>query len=365
MMKYFLLFFSFLLSLPASTAQKDITDQLKKPIPYLPQSTPNAVGLSQDSIRLLVQQIKDQKKYDMRGLVVIKDDQLVVEEYFNTYWRATLHDIRSAGKSITAILMGIAINKGLIRDVEQPVYEFFQDIPGTVLPTEKHRQIKIKHLLMMSSGLDADFNDLNSTGHVLHWIAEDDWIKSALSLPMKFEPGSQYVYNDVCAMLTGAIIQKVAGQTLEAFAKAHLFDPLDIKDFYWYTTPGGITAGMGNLYLTNLDFAKIGWLLLNKGNWQGQQIVAEDWVVEMSKKRIDISELDPFSNYYGYFWYTAQSTINNQQYEYFLASGNGGNKLYVIPQENMVISIQSSAYGKGYGHFRSKYILEAILRSGQ
>ena len=352
-MKKIILLPLFLFTLQFSFCQNEI--------PELPEVEWTDAGFNQDSIQRLIQLINERTSPDFRGMVVIKDGKLAIEEYFNTYWRISIHDIRSAGKSITALLMGIAIDKGLIKDVEQNVYDFFPKYKLNNPPTEKHLGIKIKHLLMMSSGLDADTDDSDSPGNVGNWVAGDDWVASVLNLPMAFESGERYVYNDACAMLTGAIVQEVSGKKLSDFAEEYLFDPLGIKEYYWYTGPKDITCGMGNLYISTLDFAKIGQLVLNKGNWQGEQLISEKWIEEISKKRIKITDGNPFSDHYGYLWYIHEVEINGKNYEYFFASGSGGNRLFIVPQENMVVGLTSSAYGGGQG--RSNNIFEFILRS--
>ena len=147
----------------------------------------------------------------------------------------------------------------------------------------------------MSSGLDADTDNSDSPGHAVHWVAENNWVEHALNLPMAFNSGEKWVYNDICAMLTGAIIQEVSGKNLAEFAEEHLFTPLGIKEYYWYTGPNNRTGAMGNLYITVLDFAKIGWLVSNKGKWNGQQIISEKWISEISKKHLDLSAIGSFA----------------------------------------------------------------------
>ena len=120
---------------------------------------------------------------------------------------------------------------------------------------------------------------------------------------------------------------------------------------------------MGNLYISALDFAKLGQLVINKGEWQGKRIISAAWINEISKKRFDISKEDPFADSYGYFWFIATKEINGKKYECVYASGNGGNLLFVVPDENLVVSLISSAYGQGYGHRRSRSIFDYVLRS--
>jgi CubicO group peptidase (beta-lactamase class C family) len=338
-------------------------NELKQPIPELPSADLTSVKMSQDTITKLIQLINSNSPNDFRGMVVLKDNKLVVEEYFNTYWRETIHDIRSAGKSVTALLLGIAIDKGLIKNTEQSIYEFFPNRKIEQPTNDGHRDIKIKHLLTMSSGLSADDNDENSPGNTLKWLTKDNWVDFAISLPKIFTPGEKYVYNDVCPMLIGAIIEETSGKKLSDFAKENLFSPLGIREFYWYTAPNGRTGPMGNLYISTLDLAKLGQLILRSGHWQGKDIVGSRWIEEISKKRFDISQDDPFANSYGYFWFSATKEVNGKKYEYIYASGNGGNLLFIVPGENLVVSLTSSAYGQGYGHQRSHNIFASVLKS--
>ena len=324
--------------------------------PLLPTMDLKEAGIHPDSVSKLLSLIGETPEKDFRGLVVIRDQHLVVEEYFNTYWRETIHDIRSAGKSITALLMGIAIDQGLVKSADQNIYDFFPQFSD-------RKEISIHHLLMMSSGLDADTSDPESPGNSGNWIQKNDWVQHVLAVSQRFEPGAQWVYTDACAMLIGAIIEEVSGQKLSEFAKVNLFQPLGIREYYWYTGSGGRTGAMGNIYLSTLDFAKLGLLVLNEGSWQGKQIVSKEWIREMSSPRISLEEIDPFAKSYGYFWYLSEIGVQGRSIEYLFASGNGGNLLFVVPDERLVVSVTSSAYGQGYGHFRAHNIFKFILNS--
>lgn len=332
-------------------------------MPDWPTATLEEVGIQGDTIRRLVNLIGNAQPNDFRGVVVIKDHKIVLEEYFNTYWRETVHDIRSAGKSVTSMLIGIAIDKGFVKGIDQPIMDFFTKEKATFKISKQVEDITIKDILTMSSGLDADANDINSKGNELYLLASDDWVKFALQLPTAFEKGRQYRYNSVCAMLAGAIIENATGMQLSAFADQYLFGPLGINNYYWYAGPHHRTAGMGNIYFTAFDFAKLGVLLTQNGQWEGKQIISQSWIKDMFTKHLDISAQDPFGDGYGYLWYISSKEVNNKAYTYFYASGNGGNKLYVVPELDLVVSILSSAYGRGYGHGRAENIFQLILQS--
>jgi CubicO group peptidase (beta-lactamase class C family) len=357
---YWIIILGLLINL-SSIGQKGSNEKLKQPIPDFPNMDLKSAGMSQDTIEKLLHLIKTTPPNDFRAIVVFKNNKLVLEEYFNTYWRETIHDIRSAGKGVTSLLLGIAIDKGLIKNTEQSIYDFFPSTKFLSPAKDGHLDIKIKHLLTMSSGLNADDKNSQSPGNTENWLTKDNWVDFAIALPMIFKPGEKYIYNDICPMLIGAIIEEVSKKKLSDFAKENLFTPLGIREFYWYTAQNGRTGPMGNLYISALDFAKIGQLVLNKGSWLGKQLISSSWINEISKKKFDLSAIDPFASGYGHFWFIGNRTANNKRYDYFYASGNGGNLLFVIPSKNMVICLTSSAYGNGT--FRSFNIFDYILRS--
>ena len=173
----------------------------------------------------------------------------------------------------------------------------------------------------MSSGLAADDDDPNSPGNSSKWLTEPGWVGFALSLPMAFKPGKKFVYNDVCPMLTGAIIEHVSGRKLADFASDYLFTPLAIREVYWYTGVSGQTAPMGNLYLSTLDLAKIGQLMLNKGAWHGQQVISSAWISRVEQQQFALS--DRYAQGYDYYWCRSSMSIGRTTYDYWFGSGNG------------------------------------------
>lgn len=356
MTKYALLTLIFFLCFSFSIhAQEQGLSSQEIPVGNLSES-----GLDPEAIQKLVDLIASTPPNDFRSVVVIKDGKLVVEEYFHTFWRTSLHDIRSAGKSITGMLMGIALKQGLVKSVEDPVYDYLAMAP----PTKKHEAIKIRHLLTMSSGLDADSDDSSTPGQAGQWIGLDDWTPYIQTVPMKRKPGQRWVYSDLNSQLVGTIIENTSGMSLSEFAKKHLFEPLGIREYYWQQSKAGSTVASGNLFITGLDFAKLGLLVLNKGNWQGKQLISENYIREMTGKQITIDEdYFGFPVDYGYFWYTRTRNFSGKDITYHYASGNGGNYVIVIPEKNMVVSLSSSAYGPYHGHSRSQNIFKAIMEA--
>ncbi|MEL7533196.1 MAG: serine hydrolase [Bacteroidota bacterium] len=326
----------------------------------LPIASLEEAGFNRDSIESLVNDIWDASHRDFRGMVVIKDDQIVLEEYFFTYMRQTVHDIRSAGKSITALLLGVALKDGLIKDLDQSVYSLFSSENDSI--NEDYKKIKLRHLLDMASGLDADSDDYRTPGHAGKWMEKDDWKAYLLNVPLKKTPGKQFVYADIHALLIGLAIEEASGMCLRDYAQQKIFDPLGIKQVYWYTNDANQTGAAGNLYLTTLDFAKLGLLITHQGKWGDQQIISSDYIEALiNSQDYQISNYFSLADTYGMLWYKSTRTFGDQAFEYLFASGNGGNHLVVIPSKNMLIALTSSAYGPGYGQGRTYYIMSRIL----
>ena len=215
--------------------------------------------------------------------------------------------------------------------------------------------------VILSSGLDADKDDPQTIGHAVNWMSKGDWKEYLLHVPLKSQPGKSWVYADINAVLIGLAIEEASGMSLRDYAREKLFDPLGIEQVYWYTNAANQTGAAGNLYLTTLDFAKLGLLVVNEGNWDGIQFIDSNYIKELVEhKKFDLS---PFADSYGMLWYKSSRTINGENMDYLFASGNGGNHLIVVPDEEMVVALTSSAYGPGYGQGRSLTILSMILSS--
>ncbi len=336
------------------------SDKLRPALPELPMTSLEDSGFNSDSIESLLRLINDTPPKDFRGLVVIKDNKLVIEEYFNTYWRNSIHDIRSAGKSITAMLLGVAMKEGLVQNLDQSVYSFFPKSKYPSVNTD-YKKIKLRHLLNMASGLDADTDKPQTAGHAVNWIAKNDWKEYLLSVPLKSSPGTKWVYADINALLIGAVIEETSGMSLKDFAQEKLFGPLGIAQFYWYTNASNQTGAAGNLHLSTLDFAKLGLLIANQGKWKNTQIIEADYIKLLSTETFDISNNNPYADRYGMMWYKSHRTFGGKSIDYLFASGNGGNHLIVIPDLEMVIALTSSAYGPGHGHSRSYNIMSKVF----
>ena len=308
------------------------------------------------ALKTIYSELEKDPHGDLKGVVVLRDGRLVSEHYFNGDDAGTLHDIRSATKSVTSLLMGIAIDKGLIGSVEDPIFKYLPE-----LPRDGKEKITIRDLLNMRSGLDADDLDAASPGNEDVLSQSTDWLRAVFAVPMKRQPGTKYVYASINAFLAGAIVENASHLSLDEFARRNLLAPLAIRRFKWEHVPVNRTAGQGNFSITTRDEAAIGQMVLNGGLVDGHRVIKREWLDASLSRQVGISEDDPYADYYGFMWYTKDEAVGSKKIEVHFASGNGGNKIYLIPSLHMVVAITSSAYGHGYGQRRSRQILLDIL----
>ena len=293
---------------------------------------------------------------DLKGVVVRLHGEIVAERHYNGDDPNTLHDVRSTGKSITSLLLGIAISQGHIRSVSDTVCDYLPETRKAAIG-----DVQLANVLTMRSGLAADDDIPTSPGNEDKLLSAPDPIAFLKGVPRVNPPGSVYVYNSLTAYVAGLVVARAVGRNEADFARAALFEPLGINRLEWASDPLGNTRGQGNLSVTTHDLSRIGQMVLDQGGWNGSRIVSNKWIVESLKPRVAISAVDPYADAYGYFWYTRTPTTGRSSVVVHFASGNGGNKIYVVPDRDMVVAVTSSAYDHGYGQRRSQAILMTLL----
>jgi CubicO group peptidase (beta-lactamase class C family) len=292
---------------------------------------------------------------DLRAVVVRRAGAIVAERYYNGETPDGTTDVRSAGKSITALLAGIAIDRGLLAGVGARVDTVWPAARGTAIG-----RATLDDPLTMRAGLDAS-DDEDSPGNEDRLDAAPDPVTFALAVPANARPGERYLYSSLTAYLTGLVVAHAAGQPLDELARDALFGPLGITAWRWQRDAAGRTKAQGNLWLTARDVAVIGELVRQGGAFEGRRIVSEAWIRAVLAPRVPIGDVDPYADTYGYYWYGKTHRIAGHDVPVAFASGNGGNKIYVVPSYNLVVAITSQAYGRGHGQRRSEAILLALL----
>ncbi len=289
-------------------------------------STLEAEGFDPAAVDAVYRKFFSQDHYPTaHAMLVVRNGYLVAEAYCrDPADRHNFHHIQSATKSITSILTGIAVDKGLIESVNQSVYEF---IPQFFDEDERKRSITIRHVLTMQTGLNFD-NDIH-TAKLYHHSGST--LRYVLSRPLDFEPGSSFYYHDGNPQLMSGVIWAVTGGSLEDFAISHLFDPLGIRHYRWETPNDGMTFGAFGLWLCPRDMAKIGKMMLQKGIWDGERIVSEEWVAESKRRHVT-------GEGYGFYWWVASFGGD------YSAEGHGEQIIYVAPEENAVVVLTADSY---------------------
>ncbi|MBU2949430.1 beta-lactamase family protein [Tamlana agarivorans] len=293
----------------------------------------------------------------IQSVLFVKDKQIIIEEYLNGQTIDQKHDLRSTTKSIRSILLGIAIDKGFIDDVNDPISKYLKSpVPTKNIDLRKDK-ITIKHLLTMSSGLDCNDWNKHSKGQEDKVYKKKNWLQYTLNLPMVNEPGTVSNYCSMGAILIAEIINQASGMAIDKFAEQFLFTPLNISNTSWgHTSKKDIIPSAKRLYMTSRDMAKIGQLLLNKGEWHDNQIVSEKWIIESTTPKTKITGID-----YGYFWWNIPFKVNEMTYISKTATGNGGQYIFVFPELDIVAVFTGSAYNSQDDKLPFKIITDILL----
>jgi CubicO group peptidase (beta-lactamase class C family) len=265
----------------------------------------------------------EQAGLGVHSVLVVRNGALVLEAYFSPRGPENLHNAYSCTKSFTSALVGIAIRRGYLDGVDQPVLDFFPDLAGAD-DDPRREAMTIEHLLTMRCGLDWPESSVSysSPRNILRqMMASRSWVRFVLERPMVADPGVAFNYNTGCSHLLSAILQEATGMRTSAFARAVLFEPLDISTSLWQSDLDGITFGGGGLWMTPRDMAKFGTLYLQGGRWMGRQIVPAEWV--------SASTVGPA---YGYQWWVYADGS-------YAAHGYLGQRIVVVPHLQMVVVV--------------------------
>jgi CubicO group peptidase (beta-lactamase class C family)/predicted glycoside hydrolase/deacetylase ChbG (UPF0249 family) len=318
-MRSILIFFFSLIALSVS-GQAQVT---------LPRSTPEAEGVSSKSIDAFLTAAAS-SKHEFHSVMILRHGKVIAEGWWNPYNANLKHTLYSCSKSFTATAVGFAVAEKKI-SVEDQVISFFpDDVPAN--PSENLKNLRIKHLLSMSVGHDKD-----PTGATR---GSDNWIRSFLEVPVVHQPGTKFVYNSLATYMLSAIVQKVTGQTVLDYLKPRLFAPLNISGMDWETDPDGINTGGWGLRLKTEDMARFGQLFLQRGKWNGKQILPESWVEEASTMKImqdpgaPQAKKDSSDWLQGYCYQMWRSRHNS-----YRGDGAYGQFILVLPEQDAVIAI--------------------------
>jgi CubicO group peptidase (beta-lactamase class C family) len=290
-------------------------------------SPPEAQGFDSAKLTEGLQTIK-QNNTSVHSILIVRGGLVFLDAYFYPYDGSYYHDLASVTKSVMTTLIGIAADQGKL-DLDQPMLSFFAD--RTIANRDARKEsITVRHLAAMTSGFEVDPVDDENTLAAMR--ASDDWVQFSVDRPVVAEPGTRFAYDSVSIHLLSAILQQATGMTAAEYAQANLFEPLGITDFYWPTDATGYTRGWGDLSLHPHDAAKIGFLFLHQGQWEGHQVVSREWVNMATDAHISTGRDE--AEYYGYGWWVERP---DDGLNLFRADGRNGQRIFVIPGMNLVL----------------------------
>ncbi|MEO0571907.1 MAG: serine hydrolase [Bacteroidota bacterium] len=313
-------------------------------------------------LRRLIDSINTRALVNTHSVLIAKENKLVFEAYFDGFNANIPHTMMSGSKSISSAIIGIAIDQGIIESVDEKFYDF---VPENYRYTQDSlkTKIRLKHLLTMSSGMDV--NDKASENYYQDPINPSSWLKTVLQAPMVNAPGTYTDYGSANPFLLGVYLNERLEQPVETFMDEKLFAPLGITNYVNLSDDTRITPYFGGgMALTPRDMLKFGQLYLNKGVWNGQQIISKDWVEASFKKYTRLQDTRD-KNEYGYFWWHDTYTFKGKTIASIEARGAGGQFIFVVPELESVVVVTAGNFRNGKGNqsrelFRD-YILPALL----
>jgi len=309
-------------------------------------STLEKEGIDPEVIDELLQAAENGEFPNVDSILIARNGKLVLEAYFNGFDREKKHRIYSATKSFASALVGIAIDKGLITDINQPVSSYFPDYwPEIENGGALKNSLTLAHLLTMTAGVDLKpvWKNDDQRNNVIKYSS--DWVKTKLDFPITRQPGTQFDYDSSNTFLIGQIVARVAEEPLLAFSKKHLFDPLGISHYCNLENLNGQAIPNNGLILRSRDMLKFGQLYLDDGVWNGRRIISEQWVADSTRRHIStaaISQKKDGPQGYGYQWWTGKKNDDGQHYYY--AVGHGSQIIMILPFWNMVVVFTSNEW---------------------
>jgi CubicO group peptidase (beta-lactamase class C family) len=294
---------------------------------------------------------------NVHAVLVARGGKLAFERYFSgedeiagllygrwvkkiTFDADTLHNMKSVSKSVMSLALGIAIDRGLIRSVNEPIFNFFPELSDIRSP-EKDR-IQLVHALTMSMGLKwveatpatGDYDNDEARMHIAR-----DPCRYVLGLPVIAPAGQEFFYNTGALALVSAIMQKATGSSVDEFVRVNLFEPLGITRLEWDRYRGEADAG-GGLRLRPRDMAKIGQLVLAGGRWNDRQLVSKAWIETSTAPKLNATD----DQSYGYLWWVGRSRLNGRKVEWAAALGRGGQSIRIVPELDLVVVVTAGYY---------------------
>jgi len=298
---------------------------------------------------------------NIHSILIFHNNKIVYEKYWSGSDRKeskdvgiiahgvdSLHAIQSMSKSVTSACVGIALQQGKIKSINQKLFDFFPEYAAQ--DTGLKAQITIKDLLTMTAGFKWNEDDYNSPDNSEHLMGNSpDPVKYMMAMPMSDTPGKVFTYNGGATELLAAIVQKATGKPIDVYAKEYLFTPLDISHFKWTSTndSNDVPDAFSGVYMRSRDLVKFGSLYMNDGRYEGKQILSANWVRQSTTPFIIADDgSDPRFNKseYGFQWWIFKDSVMNKPIVIAACVGNGGQRVFVDKANNLVVVFTGGNY---------------------
>lgn len=334
----------------------------------MPRVQPAEAGVKAGPLDDMTEAIEAGDFRRMTSVVIARHGKVLYERYFAGADTATLHNTRSTTKTVTGVLIGIAIDRKLLPGVDAKVVDYFSDQMPFANPDPRKSEITVEDLLTMSSLLECDDSNPYSRGNEERMYLIEDYVRFALDLPIKGFPawsdkpadapyGRVFSYCTAGVATLGGVVQRATGEPVPSFAKRYLFSPLGIDTVDWQFTPTGLAMTGGGLQLRSRDLLKLGQLYLSGGEWDGHRVISKKWITESITPRAEVDD----GTDYGYLWWLRSFPCGDTTCAAWLMQGNGGNKVAVFPSLDMVVVITSTNFNSKDMHELSDRLLTGYI----
>ena len=313
-------------------------------------STPENQGMESGRLAEMQEAIQAQN-FGLHSLLVIRHGVIISETYYAGYEAETRHELYSVTKSFIGTLVGIALEQGLISGLDARVPDFY---PGSIFenPDPRKDSMTVQDLLSMRSGLTWEEGD----AAYMAMYNSQSWILYVLNLPMATEPGTEFVYCSGCSHVLSGILYQVAGQDVRKFADENLLGALGITDYGWDVDRQGIHLGGWGMQLTPRDMAKLGYLYLHEGVWDGQQLVPREWIRQSVQPRVEVDE----GTAYGFQWWVFPDFPGTEKGAYS-ALGHAGQTIFVLPELDLLVVTTAQVEGhEAIYRLIADYVIPAV-----
>jgi len=352
---------AFALTLCAACASGGVTDQppvqTDDGLAYWPAADsnwrvarPQDVAMDRSRIDALVRRIRRGDIRSVHSLLIVRHGYLVTEQYFNGSSREDVHTMQSVSKSVTSLLVGIALDQHKISSVDESFLAQFPEYTDLQNLDDRKRAMKIRQVLTMTSGLD--FFEQPYPGSPLDQLnrSSGDWLRLVLDRPMNDAPDGHWQYNSGAVIALGGMLYNRTGVTADQFAQQYLFQPIGVRTWSWFKgSPNGLPHMGGGLSVRAIDLARIGYLVLRHGRWRDQQIVSEQWLAESTRRTVTPQQFFQRQADYGYLWwlFPLNGQIGAASNGAYVITGSGamGQWLFVDPRDDLVVVVTAGANG--------------------